>query len=70
MSKQLNIYGQEVKDIDLFDDELCDIIQKYFVKGWASKNGELFFSDEEILYHFNLASETLQSLIRTTQGKE
>jgi hypothetical protein len=64
-----NIYNTEVKDIDLFDGELCDIIQKYFVKGWTSKNNELFFDDDEIIYQFNLASNILQNLIKEAQGR-
>ena len=70
MSKQLNIYRQEIKDIELFDDELCEIIQKYFVGGWLSKNNELFFDDEDIVESFNEASNILQDLIRKAQGKE
>lgn len=67
MSNKTNIYNTEVKDVELFDDELCDIIQKYFVKGWTSKNNELFFDDDEIMYQFNLASNMLQNLIKQTQ---
>jgi len=69
MSNKTNIYNTEVKDIELFDDELCDIIQKYFVKGWKSKNNELFFDDDEIMYQFNLASNMLQNLIKQTQER-
>lgn len=69
MNKQ-NIYNQKVKDVELFDGELCDIIQKYIAKGWTSKNNELFFDDEEIVYQFDLASHMLQNLIKTAQGSE
>ena len=70
MSTQLNIYRQEIKDVELFDDELGDMIQKYFVNGWLSENNKLFFDDENIVKSFNEASNILQDLIRKAQGKD
>jgi hypothetical protein len=62
--------NKKVKSIDYFYDDLCDLIQQYFPKGWTSENDQLFFDDYEIMEDFNEANKLLTNLIRQTKGKK
>lgn len=51
---------------DYFDDNICDVMNRYIKKGFISKNGNLFFDDDEIVADFNYHIEGLKNLIKMT----
>ena len=51
---------------DYFDDDICDVMNKYIKKGFISKNGDLFFDDDKIVADFNYHIEGLKNLIKMT----
>lgn len=67
--KMRNFKNEKVKDIDMFFDDLCDLIQEYFPMGWVSKNDQLFFDDEELMEDFDKATELLIDVIKQTKDK-
>tara|TARA_R100000655_G_scaffold31679_1_gene63328 strand:+ start:61 stop:252 length:192 start_codon:yes stop_codon:yes gene_type:complete len=56
--------------IDLFDDDICDVMNKHIKKGFISENGELFFDDNNIVDKFNYHIEGLKELIKMTYNKK
>ena len=56
--------------IDLFDDDICDVMNKHIKKGFLSENGELFFDDNNIVDKFNYHIEGLKELIKMTYNKK
>lgn len=65
-----NYKGEKVKDVDMFFDDLCDLIQEYFPNGWTSKNDQLFFDDEELMEDFDKATELLIDVIKQTKEQK
>ena len=55
---------------DYFDDDICDVMNKYIKDGFTSKNGDLFFDDDDIVKDFNYHIEGLKKLIKMTYKKE
>ena len=47
-----------------FDDDLCDLFNKYIGRGFVSKDGYLFFEDEALEGKFSLATDMLKELIK------
>tara|TARA_R100001244_G_scaffold13010_1_gene14779 strand:+ start:197 stop:481 length:285 start_codon:yes stop_codon:yes gene_type:complete len=47
-----------------FDDDLCDLFNKYIGRGFVSKDGYLFFEDEVLEGEFSLATDMLKELIK------
>ena len=56
--------------IDLFDDDICDVMNRHIKKGFISENGELFFDDNHIVDKFNYHIEGLKELIKMTYNKK
>jgi len=56
--------------IDLFDDDICDVMNRHIKKGFISENGELFFDDNNIVDKFNYHIEGLKELIKMTYNKK
>lgn len=65
-----NFKNKKVKSIDYFYDDLCELIQEYFPKGWTSKNDQLFFDDEELMEDFDKATDILIDIIKQTKGNK
>ena len=51
---------------DYIDDDICNAMNRYIKKGFISKNGNLFFDDDEIVADFNYHIEGLKNLIKMT----
>ena len=63
---------EEIKDQTLllnFDEELCDLMQKYIDVNHKHRDCMPFFDDEEIVEDFNYALTILQRLIKETYKK-
>lgn len=64
---------QEIKNQTLlqsFDEELCNLMQKYIDVNHKHSDKELFFDDKDIVEDFNYALNILQRLIKETYKKE
>jgi hypothetical protein len=60
---------EEIEDQTLllsFDDELCDLMQKYIDVNHKHRAEELFFDNKDIVEDFNYALTILQRLIKET----
>ena len=60
---------QEIKDQTLlqsFDEELCNLMEKYIDVNHKHRAKELFFDDKDILEDFNYSVTRLQKLIKET----
>tara|TARA_R110002020_G_scaffold73095_2_gene187475 strand:- start:445 stop:705 length:261 start_codon:yes stop_codon:yes gene_type:complete len=60
---------EEIEDQTLllsFDDELCELMQKYIDVNHKHRAKELFFDDKDIVEDFNYALNILQRLIKET----
>lgn len=51
---------------DSIDDGICEVMNEHIKEGFVSKNGELFFEDEDIVTSFNYHLMGLQRLIIDT----
>ena len=63
---------QEIKTQTLlisFDEELCDLMQKYIDVTHKHRAKELFFDDKDIVEDFNYSVTRLQKLIKATYKK-
>tara|TARA_Y100000310_G_C19988078_1_gene492861 strand:+ start:214 stop:435 length:222 start_codon:yes stop_codon:yes gene_type:complete len=65
---------KEIVDMDFIfeqmDNDITDVMDKYIKKGFISKNGNLFFEDDEILDSFEYHLKGLVNLIKMTYRKE
>jgi len=59
-NKEITLY------LEYFDDDVCELMNKYIKKGFISEKGELFFDDDDIVDDFNYHLEGLKNLIRKT----
>lgn len=60
---------EEIEDQTLllsFDDELCELMQKYIDVNHKHRAKQLFFDDKDINEDFNYALNILQRLIKET----
>lgn len=60
---------EEIEDQTLllsFDDELCELMQKYIDVNHKHRAKQLFFDDKDIVEDFNYALNILQRLIKET----
>jgi hypothetical protein len=60
---------EEIEDQTLllsFDDELCELMQKYIDVNHKHRAKELFFDNKDIVEDFNYALNILQRLIKET----
>ena len=55
---------------EYFDDDICDVMNKYIKDGFISENGDLFFDDGDIVKDFNYHIEGLLKLIKMTHKEE
>ena len=55
--------------LQLFNDELCDLMQKYIDVNHKHTAKQLFFDDKNIVEDFNYALNILQRLIKETYKK-
>ena len=55
--------------IEMFDDDVCDLFNKYLGVGFVSENNEQFFNDEDLVADFNYHLEGLKTLIEYTRRK-
>jgi len=53
-------------DKDKLDDDLCAVLNKHIKTGFISKDGYLFFDDEDIVDDLNLHIKGLITLIKMT----
>ena len=52
--------------LDSLDDGICNVMDKHIAKDFVSKNGHLFFEDDDILNYYEMAMATLKDLIKST----
>ena len=57
----------EKYSIEMFDDDVCDLFNKYLGVGFVSKNNNQFFDDEDLVADFNYHIEGLKKLIQYTR---
>ena len=55
--------------MEMFDDDVCDLFNKYLGTGFVSSNNEQFFNDEDLVDDFNFHIEGLKTLLEYTRGK-
>tara|TARA_R110002051_G_scaffold69846_1_gene125632 strand:- start:3280 stop:3579 length:300 start_codon:yes stop_codon:yes gene_type:complete len=55
--------------LQIFDDELCDLMQKYIDVNHKYRDKELFFDNKDNVEDFNYALNILQTLIKETYKK-
>ena len=55
--------------LESIDEDISDVMNKYIKDGFVSKNGNLFFEDDEILDSFEYHLKGLQNLIKMTYKK-
>ena len=53
----------------MFDDDVCDLFNKYLGTGFVSADNEQFFEDGYLVEIFNLHLSGLKGLIQYTRGK-
>ena len=61
--------NSEKYSMEHFDDDVCDLVNKYLGKGFISADNEQFFNDKDIVADFNYHLEGLKTLIEYTRGK-
>ena len=59
-------YGDIESILESLDDGICNVMDKHIAKGFVSKNGHLFFEDDDILNYYERAMSTLKDLIEST----
>ena len=59
----------EKYSMEMFDDDVCDLFNKYLGTGFVSSNNEQFFNDEDLVDDFNFHIEGLKTLLEYTRGK-
>ena len=59
----------EINIAEDIDEDISDVMNKYIKDGFVSKNGNLFFEDDEILDSFEYHLKGLQNLIKMTYKK-
>ena len=57
----------EKYSIEMFDDDVCDLFNKYLGVGFVSENNNQFFDDEDLVADFNYHIEGLKKLIQYTR---
>jgi len=60
----------EKYSMEMFDDDVCDLFNKYLGTGFVSSNNEQFFNDEDLVADFNFHIEGLKTLLEYTRGIE
>ena len=63
-------YGDIESILDSLDDGICSVMDKHIAKNFTSKNGYLFFEDDDILDSYEFAMNILKRLIKHTHKKE
>ena len=53
--------------MEMFDDDVCDLFNKYLGTGFVSKNNNKFFDDEDLVVDFNYHLNGLKTLIQYTR---
>ena len=51
-----------------FDDDFCDLFNKYLGTGFVSKNNKQFFDDEDLVDDFDFYLDGLRRLILHTRS--
>jgi len=59
-------YGDIESILESLDDDICNVMDKHIAKDFVSKNGHLFFEDDDILNYYEMAMATLKDLIKST----
>ena len=52
--------------LESFDDGISNVMDKHIAKNFTSKNGYLFFEDQDILDGYEFAMNILKKLIKST----
>ncbi len=63
-------YGDIESILDSLDDGICSVMDKHIAKNFTSKNGYLFFEDDDILDSYEFAMNILKRLIKHTHKKD
>ena len=58
---------KDYKILEHFDDDVCDLFNKYLGVGFVSENNNQFFDDEDLVADFNYHIEGLKTLIQYTR---
>lgn len=61
--------GKSKERVELFRDDLADLINEYLGKGFVAKDGNLFFDNDEIYEKYSSCANELENLIRYATGK-
>ena len=67
--KRKAVVDSEKFSMEMVDDDVCDLFNKYLGRGFVSTNNEQFFNDEDIVADFNYHLSGLKQLIQYTRGK-
>ena len=65
--KKKSTVDVEKFSMELFDDDFCDLFNKYLGKGFVSANNELFFEDGYLVEIFDLHLSGLKELLEYTR---
>ena len=67
--KRKAIVDSKKYSMEQFDDDVCDLFNKYLGRGFVSSDNELFFEDNYLVEIFDLHLSGLKQLIQYTRGK-
>lgn len=70
MKKKYATVDSEKYSMEMFDDDVCDLFNKYLGTGFVSSNNEQFFNDEDLVDDFNYHLDGLKTLLEYTRGIE
>ena len=65
--KKTATVDSEKYSMEHFDDDVCDLFNKYLGVGFVSENNNQFFDDEDLVADFNYHIEGLKKLIQYTR---
>jgi len=57
----------EKYNMEHFDDDVCDLFNKYLGVGFVSSSNEQFFNDKDIVTDFNYHLDGLKTLLQSTR---
>ena len=66
--KKMATVDSEKYSMEMCDDDVCDLFNKYLGTGFVSSNNDQFFNDEDLVDDFNFHIEGLKTLLEYTRG--
>ena len=65
-----SIVNSEKYSMEHFDNDVCDLFNKYLGRGFTSSDNEKFFDDSSLVKIFDIHLNGLKTLLEHTRGIE